>query len=70
MKYVLFVEGDESFLERLKSELIHLSLKFSPLTASNGKEAVQVLESGMVDLVVTGLEMQFMDGFELLRSCV
>ncbi len=66
MKYVLFVEGDESFLERLKSELIHLSLKFSPLTASNGKEAVQVLESGMVDLVVTGLEMQFMDGFELL----
>ena len=40
--------------------------RFNVFTASNGKEAVKILESETIDLVVTDLKMPEMDGIELI----
>ncbi|MBW2440077.1 MAG: response regulator, partial [Deltaproteobacteria bacterium] len=40
--------------------------QFKVLTASNGKEALRILESNVIDFVVTDLNMPILDGIELL----
>jgi len=40
--------------------------KFNLLKAENGKEAVELIESNKVDLVIANLEMPIMDGIELI----
>lgn len=37
--------------------------------AGNGKEAIDVLEKHVVDMIVTDLNMPEMDGFEFLEFC-
>ncbi len=49
---------------RLASEA--LKDGFKVLTALNGKQAIQILNSSTVDLVLTDLKMPVMDGYELL----
>jgi len=66
MKTVLLVDDDEFFLTGLVAGLSRYRTEFGVVTASNGKEARQVLESRSVDLVVTDLKMPVMDGFTLL----
>lgn len=51
-------------------KLISLSLKlqgFRVLTSSDGMEALEVLPSEKVDLLITDLNMPNIDGFELIR---
>jgi len=66
MKNVLIVDDEKSFLLSLSGGLKSYSDKFNVLIAFNGKEAVKILNSTKIDLVVTDLKMPEMDGFQLL----
>jgi DNA-binding response OmpR family regulator len=66
MKNVLIVDDEKSFLLSLSGGLKSYSDKFNVLIAFNGKEAVKILNSIKIDLVVTDLKMPEMDGFQLL----
>lgn len=66
MKNVLIVDDEKSFLLSLSGGLKSYSDKFNVLIAFNGKEAVKILDSIKIDLVVTDLKMPEMDGFQLL----
>lgn len=66
MKNVLIVDDEKQFLLSLEDGLKPHSKLFRVLTAGDGKEAVDVLNSEKVDLVVTDLKMPRMDGFALL----
>ena len=63
---VLIVDDEKPFLLSLSDGLSVYQDDFSVITALNGKEAVKILETYHVDLVVTDLRMPKMDGFELL----
>lgn len=64
MKKILVVEDEEGlrllYEEELKSE------GYEVLTARNGKEALQQLETGKPDLVILDIVMPVMDGMETL----
>ncbi len=66
MKKILIVDDEKSFLLSLTDGLSTHSDKFQILTAENGREAVNVLRSASVDLLVTDLKLPEMNGFELL----
>jgi DNA-binding response OmpR family regulator len=66
VKNVLIVEDETPFLISLTDGLAAYGEDFTVLSALNGREAVKILDSTEVDLVVTDLRMPKMDGFELL----
>ncbi|MCK5912536.1 MAG: response regulator [Desulfuromusa sp.] len=66
MKKILIVDDEVSFLLSLKDGLSVHSDKFQVLTAEDGREAVDILRSVSVDLLVTDLKLPEMNGFELL----
>lgn len=66
MKKVLIVDDEPAVLFALSEALADRRRGVKVATASNGQEAVAILESEKVDLVVTDLRMPEMDGFELL----
>ena len=66
MKKILIVDDEKSFLLSLKDGLSKHSDKFQILTAEDGREAVTILRSVSVDLLVTDLKLPEMSGFELL----
>lgn len=66
METILVVDDDEIMLELIARFLDHLPIGLSVLLAGNGAEAIDVLKSTKVDLVLTDLSMPVMDGFELL----
>lgn len=65
-KSVLLVDDQQIFLAALVTQLMDRSNNFSILTAGNGEEALRILESHGVGLVVTDLKMPVMDGFDLI----
>ncbi|MFP5285399.1 MAG: response regulator [Thermoanaerobaculia bacterium] len=66
MKTVLVVDDEPSVLFALSEGLADRKRGLKVVTAANGREALSLLESGRVDLVLTDLRMPEMDGFELL----
>lgn len=66
VKNVLIVDDEKPFLLSLTDGLAAYAKDFKVVTALDGKEAVKILDSTGVDLVVTDLRMPRMDGFELL----
>ena len=66
MKKILIVDDEKSFLLSLKDGLSKHSDKFQTLTAEDGREAVTILRSVSIDLLVTDLKLPEMNGFELL----
>ena len=66
MKNVLIVDDEKVFLLSLSDGLKSYSDEFNVLIAFNGKEALKILNSTKIDLVVTDLKMPEMDGFQLL----
>ena len=66
MYNILIVDDEDTLLEAFKDYLSEFSDRLEVSLASNGNEAVTVLENKPVDLVVTDLMMPEMDGFELL----
>lgn len=66
MKNVLIVD-DERLIRTTLAEWLQLYDKTcNVLIAGNGREAVDILETAPVDIVITDLNMPVMDGFELL----
>ncbi|BCS96361.1 hypothetical protein DSLASN_19930 [Desulfoluna limicola] len=66
MKNVLIVDDEKSLLLSLSAGFESFKDKFTLYTASNGIEALAVLKSTPIELVVTDLKMPEMDGFELI----
>lgn len=63
---ILVVEDDRG--ARRLTEDILLDAGYEPITASNGLEALDVMERKHVDLMILDVMMPGMDGFELLRQ--
>src|SRR5512133_3437921 len=63
---ILLVDDDEFFLLSLKNQLLRLGHQV--VSANNGHEALAVLKSQPVDLVITDLVMPEMDGLQLMQS--
>lgn len=70
MKTVLLVEDEKLFLASLVEGLKDYHQEFRILTATDGREAIKILEKQAVDLVVTDLLMPVLDGFELIAYIV
>ena len=66
MKNILVVEDEKTLLKVMAGLFKPYSDRFKVFTATNGKEAVKILESKSIDLVITDLKMPEMDGIELL----
>ncbi|MES1241331.1 MAG: response regulator [Acidobacteriota bacterium] len=66
MKKILIVDDEPAVLFALSEALSDRRRGVKVATATNGNEAVAILESEKVDLVVTDLRMPEMDGFELI----
>lgn len=63
---ILVVEDDRG--ARRLTEDILLDAGYEPITASNGLEALDVMERKHIDLMILDVMMPGMDGFELLRQ--
>jgi CheY-like chemotaxis protein len=66
MQNVLVVDDEKTLLMIMTGRFEDYKDRFNVFTAGNGKEAVKVLESEEIDLVVTDLKMPEMDGIELI----
>lgn len=65
---VLLIDDETHFLRSLAEGLHLYSKKLTIITADGGKKALEILNTAVVDVVVTDLNMSGMDGFELLRQ--
>ena len=66
-KTILLVEDDEALRNSLEFLLELSDLDY--LSASNGEDAVQILSSFSIDVIITDFQMPKMDGIELLKWC-
>lgn len=66
MKTILAVDDEKLILKILAKRLSAYADEFRLLTAGHGEEAIDILSSNPVDLVITDLQMPVMDGFELI----
>lgn len=66
MKNVLIIDDEKSLLFSMQKGFEPFKEELNIMTAENGIEALNILASHDVDLVVTDLKMPEMDGFELL----
>jgi two-component system, probable response regulator PhcQ len=62
---VLFVDDEPAILRMIRRSL--LGRRFEVVTASSGAEALEVMESRRIDVLVTDLEMPQMSGIELMH---
>lgn len=67
-KKILVVDDEQVFLEQLKDALEQSSLDLHIDTASDGMEALELLERSYHDIVITDLKMPRMDGYHLLKE--
>lgn len=66
MVNVLVVDDDPAIVVLLSELFCAVTGSCSVVTAGNGLEALKVLESSRVDVVLTDLNMPVMDGFALI----
>jgi two-component system chemotaxis response regulator CheY len=66
IKKILIVDDEKIFLSALAESLFSSAGGLQILTAEDGEAGLNILESEMVDLVVSDLKMPVMDGFEFL----
>jgi len=66
MKNALIIDDEKSLLFSIKKGFETFKDELNIITAENGVEAVKILATHDVDLVVTDLKMPEMDGFELI----
>lgn len=65
---VLIVDDEALFLASLVEGLSKYSNEFQVKTASNGLDALSILDTYNIDLVITDLKMPVMDGFQLIAE--
>jgi len=65
-KQVLIVEDERPLSHALDLKLQHEGFKTT--VASNGKEAVDLIEKGSFDVVLLDMMMPIMDGFQVLHQ--
>ena len=63
---VLFVDDDRIVRHMVERHCLAYSQQFHLLLAKDGKQALELLQSASVALVVTDIQMPVMDGLELL----
>jgi len=63
---VLVVDDDRDVLSTLTEILTELRL--SPVSAENGREALDIIRARKIDLMITDLMMPQMNGFELIQN--
>jgi DNA-binding NtrC family response regulator len=63
---VLFVDDEEEVLRSLEMGLLHEP--YQTLFAKSGKEALEILQSKEVHVIVTDMRMPDMSGLQLLRT--
>ncbi|OQY16207.1 MAG: hypothetical protein B6I36_10680 [Desulfobacteraceae bacterium 4572_35.1] len=66
MKTILIADDEKPFLLSLIDGLEANNDEYEIVTADNGREAVEILRSMPIDLLVTDLKMPEMNGFEIL----
>lgn len=64
-KLILTVDDEPSILSAVKDSLID---KYDVITATNGKEALELIESRNPDLVIMDVNMPVMDGLEAVKQ--
>lgn len=67
MKTILIADDNTFILEGLSTTFGILLKDYTILTAENGKQAVKIMESTPVDLILTDLSMPVMDGYGLIE---
>ena len=67
MKNILIVDDNTFILDGLATTFGILLRDYTILTAENGMQAVKIMESVPVDLVLTDLSMPVMDGYQLIE---
>ncbi len=70
MATILIVDDDKNFLLSVADGLRTHTRDFEVLTAENGLEAIKILDTEKVDLLVTDVKMPEMNGLELLAHMV
>lgn len=69
MKNILVVDDNKLIAEGL-AQRIGMAMKDACIhTAENGREAMELMSSTPMDLVMTDLQMPDMDGFDLIDFC-
>jgi two-component system response regulator (stage 0 sporulation protein F) len=63
----ILIVDDESMMRNLLQKILRRE-GYKTFTAANGKEALGVMASESVDIVISDLKMPEVDGFELLKS--
>lgn len=66
MSKILLVDDEIEILENMKLLLKNYTL----LYASNGKEALAILENERIDLIILDIMLPFMDGIEFLEKTI
>jgi DNA-binding NtrC family response regulator len=64
MASILIIDDDESIRSFLKERLVYEG--FNVLTASDGKEGMNLFNNNQVDLVITDIIMPDKNGFEII----
>lgn len=67
VRHILLVDDNRTILEGLAIILRTHMRNCNFLTAGNGREALEILASHHVDIIITDLNMPVLDGYELLR---
>lgn len=65
-KHILIVEDERPLAHALDLKLQHEG--FSTTLATNGKEALDLIEGGSFDVALLDMMMPVMDGFQLLQT--
>jgi len=68
MSTILMVDDENPFLLSLKDGLSAHNEKLKILLANNGRDALDIISSHDIDLLVTDLKLPVMDGFQLLAQ--
>ena len=71
MRKILFVDGDQKVIEKLKKQLYPMRSKWKIEFAGSGKDALESMERSSYDVVVSDMHMPDMDGvnfFEIVME--
>lgn len=67
-KRVLFVDDEQAILEGIRRSLRPMRHQWEMLFADGGEEALRVMDTAAIDVVVTDMRMPGMDGAQLLSQ--